>query len=53
MGEVGAPRYLAGLVYPRVVEKPALVPSAFKWVGGLPHVYLAVKLESHYTYLLI
>ena len=36
-------------VYPWVVEKPALVPNAFKRGGGLPRAYLAVKLESRYT----
>ena len=37
-------------VYPRVVEKPALVPNACKRGRGSPHAYLAVKLESRYTY---
>ena len=37
-------------VYPWVVEKPALVPNAFKWVSGSPHLYLAVKLELRHTY---
>ena len=30
MSEVFALRFLAGLVYPWVVEKPALVPIAFE-----------------------
>ena len=36
-------------VYPWVVEKPALVPNAFKRGWGLPRAYLAIKLESRYT----
>ena len=38
-------------VYPWVIEKPALVPNAYKRGGGLPRAYLAVKLESCYTYI--
>ena len=37
-------------VYPRLVEKPALVPNAFKRECGLPRAYLAAKLDSRYTY---
>ena len=39
-------------VYPRVVEKPALVPNALKGGCGLPRAYLAVKLKLRYTYIL-
>ena len=38
-------------VYILVLEKLALVPNAFKWGWGLPCAYLAVKLESRYTYM--
>ena len=49
MSEVFAARYLAGLFFPWIVEKPALVPNTFKRGRGLPRAYLAIKLESRYT----